>query len=77
MPVVQVAAVAPIAPRLLDVAGAARYLSVADDTVRDLDSRGVLRRVRLPGAGDRDLKRVLFDREDLDRLIETRKDEAR
>jgi hypothetical protein len=55
---------------LLDVGGAARYLSVAEDTIRELDARGALRRVRLPGAGDRDLKRVLFDVRDLDALVE-------
>jgi hypothetical protein len=73
---VQIAAVAPLTPRLLDVGGAARYLSVAEDTIRDLDARGALRRIRLPGAGDRDLKRVLFDVRDLDALIERVKDEA-
>lgn len=73
VPVVQIAAVAPLRPRLVDVAGAARYLSVGDDTIRDFDSRGVLRRVRLPGPGTADLRRVLFDVRDLDRLIEHHK----
>lgn len=72
-PVVQVGGVAPLAPRLLDVTGAALYLGVADDTIRDLDSRGVLKRVRLPGPGASDLRRVLFDRHDLDALIEQSK----
>jgi hypothetical protein len=60
------------------VPGAGRYLGgLADDTVRDLAARGVLQRVRVPGAGDRDLKRVLFDARDLDRLIESWKDDRR
>jgi len=77
-PVVQVTAVAPLHPRLVDVSGAGLYLGgLADDTVRELEARGVLQRVRVPGAGDRDLKRVLFDVRDLDRLIETWKDDGR
>jgi excisionase family DNA binding protein len=74
--VIQVASVAPLAPRLLDVEGAARYLSLADDTIRDLVARGVLRRVRLPGPGESDLRRVLFDVRDLDDLVDRSKDPA-
>ena len=57
--------------RLLDVAGAAAYLSIAADTVRELDASGVLAaaRVRLPAPGGRVLNRVLFDRAELDRLV--------
>src|SRR5262245_44906532 len=54
------------APRLLDVEGAASYLGVSAWTVRDLVERGSLSRVALPG-----VRRLLFDRCDLDRLVET------
>jgi excisionase family DNA binding protein len=52
-------------PRLLDVEAAADYLGVSVWTVRDLVERGSLSRVALPG-----VRRLLFDRCDLDRLIE-------
>jgi len=52
-------------PRLLDVAAAAEYLGVSRWTVRDLVERGSLARVALPG-----VRRLLFDRCDLDMLIE-------
>lgn len=55
-------------PRLVDVAGAAAYLSVSVWTVRDLIAAGQLARVRLEVAG-RELRRVLVDRADLDALI--------
>jgi excisionase family DNA binding protein len=54
------------APRLLDVEGAAGYLGVSAWTVRDLVERGSLSRVALPG-----VRRLLFDRCDLDRLVDT------
>jgi hypothetical protein len=67
VPVVQVTGVAPITPRLLDVAGTAAYLGgIAEDS-----------RVRLPGAGDRDMRRCLYDVRDLDALIEAWKDDGR
>jgi excisionase family DNA binding protein len=53
-------------PRPLDVEGAAVYLGVSPWTVRDLVERGTLSRVALPG-----VRRLLFDRCDLDRLVET------
>ncbi len=55
--------------RLLDLHGAAGYLSISAWTVRDLEAAGVLRRVRVPASGSRDLRKWLFDREDLDALI--------
>jgi hypothetical protein len=61
-------------PRLLDLNGSASYLSVSPWTVRDLEAAGTLRRVRVPLAGHRELRRLLFDRTDLDRLIEAWKD---
>jgi hypothetical protein len=59
-----------LSPRLLDVGGAARYLGMSPWTVRDLETAGVLRRVRVPLLGTRELRKVLFDRADLDRIIE-------
>ncbi len=65
-----------IAPRLLDLSAVAAYLSVSPWTVRDLEASGVLRRVRVPMANGGELRKLLFDRADLDRLIETWKDHA-
>jgi hypothetical protein len=63
-----------LAPRVLDVDGSARYLSVSPWTIRDLYASGRLARVRLPLEGDRELRRLLFDVHDLDQLIEASKD---
>jgi hypothetical protein len=71
---VDVSIVRPLHPRLLDVMGAAAYLSVSPDVIRDLDARGALRRVRLPGAAGADLRRVLFDVRDLDALVDRSRD---
>ena len=60
---------APMPPRLLDLAGAAAYLSVSPWVIRDLEHAGRLRRVRLD-LGERDVRRVLYDKADLDGLIE-------
>jgi hypothetical protein len=59
-----------VAPRLLDVRGAADYLAVSVWTIRDLQATGELPRVRLPLGRRGDLRRLLFDRRDLDRLID-------
>ena len=64
----------PAGPRLVNVSGAAAYLGVSVWTVRDLHACGALRRVQLPLSGGRELRRLLFDRHDLDRLIEAAKD---
>jgi hypothetical protein len=63
----------PVTPRLLDPASAARYLGVSTWTVRDLEAGGHLQRVRLPLPGGKDLRKLLYDRADLDRLIEASK----
>jgi excisionase family DNA binding protein len=63
-------------PRLLDLPGAAAYLSVSVWTLRDMLAAGTLRAVRLPGAGGRDLRRVLIDARDLDALVEISKEAA-
>jgi hypothetical protein len=66
----------PARPRLLNDLGAAQYLGVSIWTVRDLEASGHLPRVRLPLPGGRELRRLLYDRADLDRLIERSKDSA-
>src|SRR5262245_55515897 len=64
----------PCPPRLLDLAATASYLGVSGWTVRDLEAAGTLRRVRIPLAGQGEVRKLLFDRHDLDRLIEAWKD---
>jgi hypothetical protein len=57
-------------PRLLDIAGAAAYLGgISPWTIRDLIANGTLKRVRVPLPNGGELRRVLLDREDLDRLV--------
>jgi hypothetical protein len=65
--------VVPIPPRLLDLPSAAAYLGVSEWTVRDLEANGTLRRVSIALRGGRELRKLLFDREDLDRLVEASK----
>jgi hypothetical protein len=62
--------------RLLDLEAAAAYLGVSPWTIRDLEAAGVMRRVRVPLPDGRDLRKLLFDKADLDRLIELWKDSA-
>jgi hypothetical protein len=64
-------AVGQILPRLLDLRAAAAYLGVSPWTVRDLEANGTLRRVNVPSGPGRDLRKLLFDRKDLDHLVET------
>lgn len=66
-----------VPPRLLDVAGAASYLCVSQSIVRNLVTAGLLRRVRIPTRNNGELRKLLFDRADLDRLIETSKEGGR
>jgi hypothetical protein len=63
-------AVSSIPPRLLDVRAAAAYLGVSPWTIRDLEANGTLRRVNVPSGPGRDLRKLLFDRKDLDHLVE-------
>jgi hypothetical protein len=63
-----------ITPRLLDLEAAATYLSVSPWTIRDLEAKGVLPRVRVPLPNGGELRKLLFDKADLDRLIEQWKD---
>jgi hypothetical protein len=66
----------PMPCRLLDLEAAAVYLGVSSWTVRDLEAAGVLRRVRVPLPDGKELRKLLFDKTDLDRLIEVWKDSA-
>ena len=59
-----------IVPRLLDLQGAATYLGLSAWTVRDLEQSGILARVRIPLPNAGELRKLLFDRSDLDQLIE-------
>ena len=68
-------AVTTCPPRLLDVDADAAYLGVSSWTIRDLDAAGVLPRVRVPLPNGGELRRLLFDRADLDRLIDVWKDQ--
>jgi hypothetical protein len=72
-----VPALCPLTPRLMNVSTAALYLGVSPWTVRDLEAAGVLRRVRVPLPGRRELRRLLFDKDDLDHLVAAWKDPAR
>jgi hypothetical protein len=64
--------VAPIPPRVLDLAGAAAYLGVSPWVIRDLEHAGRLQRVRLD-LGRRQVRKLLYDVRDLDALIERAK----
>lgn len=66
--------VAPVSPRLLDLHTAAAYLGVSEWTVRDLEAAGTVPRVRIPLPNASELRKLLFDRADLDRLIDGWKD---
>lgn len=57
--------------RLLDLHQAAQYLGVSPWTVRELETCGVIPRVVIPLPNGRELRKLLFDRADLDRLIES------
>ena len=67
-------AVAPVAPRLLDLHAGAAYLCVSEWTMRDLEHSGIVPRVRVPLKNNGELRKLLFDRTELDRLVETWKD---
>ena len=70
---------APVAARLLDLASAAAYLAVSPWSLREWEALGVIRRVRVPlpitqKRRGGELRKLLFDRQDLDRLVEAWKD---
>jgi excisionase family DNA binding protein len=58
-------------PRLLTVQAAASVLGLPYSTTRDLILRGTIQRVSIPG-----LRRLLVDRKDLDRAIDSWKETA-
>jgi excisionase family DNA binding protein len=60
---------APAGPRLVTRQQAAEYLSLSLDMIDRLTQQGELRRVQLT-LGDRTVRKVLYDRADLDRLVE-------
>jgi len=60
---------APPGPRLLTRQQAANYLNLSSDMLDRLTQQGELRRVQLT-LGDRTVRKVLYDRGDLDRLVE-------
>jgi hypothetical protein len=68
-------------PRLLNAHGAARYLGVSYWSIRDWAMSGRLRTVTLPPLQRREgdprppkaLRRLLFDRSDLDRFVDERR----
>jgi hypothetical protein len=66
--------VVPLSPRLLDLHAASAYLGLSPWTVRDLEAAGSLSRVRIPLPNAGELRKLLFDRMDLDRLIESWKE---
>lgn len=69
-----------LTPRLLDVEATAEYLGgISIWTVRGLVEKGYLTPVRLPSVRHRgeNGRRLLFDRADLDRLIDQGKAGAR
>src|ERR1043165_7439662 len=69
--------VAPVSPRLVDLHTAAGYLGLSQWTVRELEAAGIVPRVRVPLPHAGELRKLLFDRTDLDRLIDSWKDVSR
>jgi hypothetical protein len=80
----------PISPRLLDLHLAAIYCSVGERTISDWIHDGILTPVPMPGSTLRDrhgrliarasrrkLAKILIDRQDIDELIDSRKQQGR
>ena len=65
---------APVSPRLLDLHVSAGYLGLSEWTIRTLEQQGILKRVRIPLPNQGELRKLLFDKADLDQLIESWKD---
>ena len=57
-----------VVQRLMSFDASAKYCGLTGQSLRRLMSRGILRPVRIPT-----LRRVLFDKQDLDELIEAGK----
>jgi hypothetical protein len=62
---------APLLPRLLDFHMSAGYLGLSEWTVRTLEQQGVLKRVRIPLQAHGEVRKLLLDKQDLDRLIDS------
>jgi hypothetical protein len=60
---------ATITPRLFNLDAAAAYLSMSPWTIRDLEAQGILPRVRVPLPRGGELRKLHFDKADLDRLM--------
>ena len=60
----------PLSPRLLGLEATATYLGVSARTLRALEGAGTLRRVEIP-LGPGQVRKVLFDRLALDRLVDS------
>src|SRR2546429_591418 len=60
----------PSGSRLLNLKAAANYLGVSPWTIRDLEAKRVLKRVTVPLPGGTELRKLLFDKVELDRLID-------
>jgi len=63
----------PCSARLLGLKAAAGYVGVSTWVIRGWLAKGILPRVRLPGAEGGEVERLLFDVVDLDALIEAGK----
>lgn len=70
VPEASVPGLCPLSPRLLDLTATAQYLGVSPWTVRDLEAARALKRVSIPLPGGRDLRKLLFDRVELDALVD-------
>ncbi len=69
-------AVVPVPPRLLNLLNAARYLDVSIWSLREWVALGIVPRIRvpLPNTEKRrggEMRKVLLDRADLDKLVES------
>lgn len=70
-PQLTTASVAPIAPRLLDLPSGSKYIGVKERKFRELVATGIIPRVRVPDVGGGEVRKLLVDRQELDRLIES------
>ena len=68
--------VVPVCPRLLDLHATAAYLGLSEFTVRELEGQGILSRIRIPLQDHGELRKLLFDKQELDRLVEAWKERA-
>jgi hypothetical protein len=64
-----------VSPRLLTADQAARYLGISYWSVRNLEAAGTLKRISIPGRLGNDMRRLLYDKADLDRHIQLWKDQ--